>query len=511
MGRVLKNGTSYLTCNAEGMNIAPSILKGTDAPSPYAGVNGQIYLRHAPILENVDIRDSISNGANGAYINTGYMFNSNTRIEFKCKIPSSTSNYPTPFGTRVNNTGREAHQLYVALSNTRIYYAFGNSEGYVDGAFTYDTDVVFKTVPVYLESNQAGVTKYVSSGVFPVANAQYPLYFFVADIAGSPWTSTWAVMTFYYCKIYEGDILVHYYLPAVDPNNVACIYDCIDGTYFHNAGSGSFTVGNPITPDSEIYKSYCKVNNSWQDLIGTSITDIPSAYPYDDSYLIRTFSGSTYNPLDISYTLVDNRTWKTFTKKPNTTKFLVHVRNGSFSGKGVMAEVLLSDLPVKTPQQDAYVTVFGAGAPFNMAKGADGETIYVSYNGTASPTDILEPTNSGTEVPQMYSGTFTTASTQGTEVTVECGFQPDYVWVKMEFSTGYTYAYYIDPHIASNGRVSVWDLRPIENHAYQLIAPNGTTSDETGISDVTSSGFKYMSKASNTLNKSCTFIAYKFS
>jgi len=109
---------------------------------------------------------------------------------------------------------------------------------------------------------------------------------------------------------------------------------------------------------------------------------------------------------------------------------------------------------------------------------------------------------------QIATGSFTSGTTSQQKTEINCGFEPDIVYVEMDFEsygvTGITKA------IAKNGMLSsLWDLRPIENTAHVIIM--GSETGETGITDFTSTGFKYRVNGSNTFNKACTYTAYKFS
>lgn len=44
-------------------------------------------------------------------------------------------------------------------------------------------------------------------------------------------------------KIYESNVLVHDYYPAIDPNNVVCLWDNVDQVFVYNAGTGDFIAG----------------------------------------------------------------------------------------------------------------------------------------------------------------------------------------------------------------------------------------------------------------------------
>lgn len=71
-------------------------------------------------------------------------------------------------------------------------------------------------------------------------------------------------------KIYENDVLVHDFIPALYGSDVPCVYDTIAQEYKYNAGSSSFIYGQA----EEIYATYLKVSGAWQDLIGTGIDDV---------------------------------------------------------------------------------------------------------------------------------------------------------------------------------------------------------------------------------------------
>ena len=107
-------------------------------------------------------------------------------------------------------------------------------------------------------------------------------------------------------------------------------------------------------------------------------------------------------------------------------------------------------------------------------------------------------------------GSFTSASSGGQKVEVNCGFKPDLVMVDMEFGNGFTRATYLSTawYEETDHPASVWDLRPMENVIYAIVPES--VNGETGITDLTDTGFKYRSNGSNTTNKACTYTAIKF-
>ena len=47
----------------------------------------------------------------------------------------------------------------------------------------------------------------------------------------------------YKARVYEGDVLVRDFIPVLDKDNVACMYDNVSGEYFYNQGTGEFIAG----------------------------------------------------------------------------------------------------------------------------------------------------------------------------------------------------------------------------------------------------------------------------
>ena len=78
-------------------------------------------------------------------------------------------------------------------------------------------------------------------------------YLFAFHYANSPGIFKTANARIYACQIYNGATLVRDFKPALDENNVACMYDAVTEQYFYNAGTGDFIAGDPITPPLGTY------------------------------------------------------------------------------------------------------------------------------------------------------------------------------------------------------------------------------------------------------------------
>ena len=98
-------------------------------------------------------------------------------------------------------------------------------------------------------------------------------------------------------------------------------------------------------------------------------------------------------------------------------------------------------------------------------------------------------------------GTFTTGSNQYEKVEVVVGFKPTYIKVILPFSNGDTTAIY-DASISTT--TSTWTI-PMEHRTYTIDI--GSVTGETGITDITNTGFKFRCNAPNTRNVLCTYEA----
>lgn len=111
-------------------------------------------------------------------------------------------------------------------------------------------------VVFYMNSNQQSlsvndVTMLTSSkSISGVSN--YNLLLFCRNESNLS-TNTKASMKLYEAKIYLNDNLIRYFIPAIK-NNVPCLYDVVNNTYYYNQGTGNFIGGQymPINNDNNV-------------------------------------------------------------------------------------------------------------------------------------------------------------------------------------------------------------------------------------------------------------------
>ena len=114
---------------------------------------------------------------------------------------------------------------------------------------------------------------------------------------------------------------------------------------------------------------------------------------------------------------------------------------------------------------------------------------------------------SGSGGAQVSEGTFVTSDTQYGIVSIDCGFEPDLVIVTLPFGNDDTTAYWWKEE-SWGDQYSCWNLYPTEWNVY--FPELGRESGETGIQNINSNGFSFMSNGWNTLSVTCKYIAVKY-
>ena len=56
-------------------------------------------------------------------------------------------------------------------------------------------------------------------------------------------------------QLYKDDVMVRDYIPVIDNNGKACLYDKITGEFAYNAGTGEFKTGNIIPPEESTFET----------------------------------------------------------------------------------------------------------------------------------------------------------------------------------------------------------------------------------------------------------------
>jgi len=192
----------------------------------------------------------------GQAINTDYVHKSSSRYEAICNFTLvGAPSYPILFGVD------GVIGIYAKFTNTqRIYF---NSNSYVTLSLAgYEG----RKVVAAIESGRCsmrsadGAGFSIWGGKFVDGSAKVSIF------EGTGSTNNRVTMRLYRLRIWEGDDLVHEFLPFVDDQDVVCVKDAVTGDLKYNNGSGAFIYGEDCALDTsgwlKSWTKYAEISNN---------------------------------------------------------------------------------------------------------------------------------------------------------------------------------------------------------------------------------------------------------
>lgn len=178
------------------------------------------------------------------WIDTYYIPNNTTQVEMQISGVTKESFKLSAGGTWFIG-GRQgylnkAYGYYYNPQQNKFYFAFGNLM----------PSTLYTTLYNSIKTIKMGGDGFYVDGIkiISVTNNNFTspvsLVLFALNNNGSVISQTGYNM--HYCKIWDNNILVRDFIPVLDNNNIACMYDKISGKFFYNQGAEDFIVGNVI-------------------------------------------------------------------------------------------------------------------------------------------------------------------------------------------------------------------------------------------------------------------------
>jgi len=171
------------------------------------------------------------------FIDTGIKAKNNTKVIAECNITYGT-NWVMILGSY--DTGAY-FSWWANATNIYAYYGSQNKSG--NGATGKQTII----------ANGSKWSDSANSFVFSDASFTSPstMYLFSVHNGGSSYAN--ASMKLYACQIYDDGTLVRNFIPCRTPNREIGLWDDVNGVFYGNAGTGTFTAGpeviyEPATP-----------------------------------------------------------------------------------------------------------------------------------------------------------------------------------------------------------------------------------------------------------------------
>lgn len=170
------------------------------------------------------------------YVDTEFIPNANTRIFMDVENPSHPSN-GSYFGARsiVSATDPNANVMVIMSSGGLRSDYYGNNVStntYPSGRHIIDKNKNIVTI---------GNTSIVNAG--STGSSTYALFIFGTNTAGA--FSLAGYLKLYSCQIYDNGTLIRNYIPCINPDGEAGLYDTVNSKFYGNAGTGVFFAGPP--------------------------------------------------------------------------------------------------------------------------------------------------------------------------------------------------------------------------------------------------------------------------
>ena len=231
-----KAGETFLRWQLNGNNIAFPY-------TPSADVELNAY------FENITLLQYLLTDTSGQYIDTNYKTQENTKYVIEFEYTALNFLYTGVFGTRgESNTSNVQENAYISNgSNNYVYVGWGNNNVVDRSNSIYANNKYRATLQKYYYrienlTNPSSYGGSIASNTV-VTNRTVYLFGINSDWIESNLTNPATNLKIYSFKIYEGDDLVHDFVPILDSNSTPCMVDLITLTKFYNAGSGTFLYG----------------------------------------------------------------------------------------------------------------------------------------------------------------------------------------------------------------------------------------------------------------------------
>lgn len=192
------------------------------------------------------------------YIDTGFVPNNNTRVVLDFQELAHTSNWRCIFGSRDTASSTNIYSLWV--NNTNKLGAYYN-----DGVGVYFPSSVVTTNRLCVDFNKGVVTvgeQTVNCGT-KTFSIIYTMYLFGSHTGGT--LEQGSTIKVYSCQIYDNDVLIRNYVPIIDANGEACLYDKLNHVYYRNKGTGTFVAGPEVPVETDPVYELIETQTTYTD------------------------------------------------------------------------------------------------------------------------------------------------------------------------------------------------------------------------------------------------------
>lgn len=223
------------------------------------------------------------------YIDTGFQPDSNTRTVMECERTAEATSVAF-FGARSAASGTDS------TSYALIIGSGGKIRSDFYGANVSLTDPGMVKLTIDRNKNVVTVNGVTATNTAKTAKSSRNMYLFAVNTNG---TSTLKMaMKLYACSIYDNGTLVRDFVPCKNSAGEIGLYDTVNGKFYGNAGTGTFTAGpvtlQPPTAPTGLEQGLA-VRLKWN-----AVDTAENYNVYRDGTLIGTTTGTAYTDTSIS-------------------------------------------------------------------------------------------------------------------------------------------------------------------------------------------------------------------
>ena len=169
------------------------------------------------------------------YIDTGFKHNQDTRVVMDAQVTAQPSSHAWLFEGRI--TTGTAHKSVFLLSGTTWSADYFN--GAAGNRVTISSTGITDRLRIDYNKNTLTVNDFTHTWAATTFQSNYTLALFGANSGGT--VTGFISAKLYSCKIYDDGTMIRDFVPCLDANGVAGLYDLVEGKFYKNAGTGSFS------------------------------------------------------------------------------------------------------------------------------------------------------------------------------------------------------------------------------------------------------------------------------
>ena len=197
--------------------------------------------------------------------NTGYIHKANTKVVMDCNVVlNHQRNWEALFGGRLGDYHNNAFCFFARTDGKDIPCFNRSGEEPRGTGFVYGERITIvasgTTATWYRHSDPSHAVGSVTTTGTP-DEGKTPMLLFNLNTSDTPYgvqkDTSPSIMTLYGCKIYEGDVLVHDFVPAMK--------SCVVGLYDKVTGSFSGTISDIPFSAGDIYDPCIETGHAWSE------------------------------------------------------------------------------------------------------------------------------------------------------------------------------------------------------------------------------------------------------